>query len=597
MDLNSNPNSYWASLFVEELAQQGLSAVCLAPGSRSTPLALAFAANPSIRVYRHLDERSAAFFALGMALALGRPVALVCTSGTAAANFHPAIIEAYYSRVPLLVLTADRPAELRHSGANQTIDQVKMYGDHVRWAVDAPTPQADPPAVVLRHMRTLAARAYATANGIVKGPVHINFPFRKPLEPDASANGEMPAPVMSTVSPLPYTAMARGVLQPREEQIDAAAKLIAAHPNGLILCGPDHPSSSFATAVAALALRGGYPILADTLSNLRHGPHVRQGLVTGGYHAWLGHLKDEHPRPDVVLRFGAVPTSSVLAAYLSEVSPAHHWHIREDGEWADDLHHTHTFLQCDPTLFCEQVAERLAGHHIPEPSTWAAPILRLESETWSALEKSLGKAPFFDGAAVSQLLSRLPDDTVLFAGNSLPVRHVDMYDRPSDQRLMIYGNRGASGIDGNVSTALGLAAALNKRVVALLGDITFYHDMNGLLAVRQHQLKRVVFVVINNDGGGIFRRLPIAGHEPPFIDLFLTPHGLTFEHTAAMYGLQYCPVECMDAFDTVLNEVFANDTGPYLIEIKSDSTADLQQQRRVAAEVAASYRQIISTNS
>jgi 2-succinyl-5-enolpyruvyl-6-hydroxy-3-cyclohexene-1-carboxylate synthase len=435
------------------------------------------------------------------------------------------------------------------------------------------------------------------ANGVVKGPVHINFPFRKPLEPETASNGENPAPVLPIASPLPYTVMARGALQPREEQIDAVARLIAAHPNGLILCGPDHPSPSFAAAVTTLARRCGYAILADALSNLRHGPHVHQGPVTGGYHVWLAHLKENYPRPDFVLRFGAVPTSSALAAYLSEVSPTHHWHIKEDGEWADDLHCTHTYLQCDPTLFCEQVAERLSDYHDSVSSTWADLILRLESETWAALKESLGKAPFFDGAAVYQLLGRLPEDAVLFAGNSLPVRHIDLHDRPSDRRLTIYGNRGASGIDGNVSTALGLAAVLDKRVVALLGDITFYHDMNGLLAVRQHQLDRMVFVVINNNGGGIFRRLPIAGHEPPFTDLFLTPHGLSFDHAAAMYGLHYCHVESESAFVAVLDKVFASDIGSYLIEIKSDSMADLQHQRRVTAEVAASYRQRMSTNS
>lgn len=594
MDLNSNPNSHWASVFVEELAWQGLLAVCLAPGSRSTPLALAFAANPAISMYRHLDERSAAFFALGLALTSGTPVALVCTSGTAAANFHPAIIEAYYSRIPLLVLTADRPAELRYSGANQTIDQVKMYGDHVRWAVDAPTPQADAPAVVLRYMRTLAARAYAIASGIAPGPVHINFPFRKPLEPEPAANGEHPAPRVSKSPSIPYTTITRGKLQPGEEQVAAVTDLIAAHPQGLILCGPDRPTPHFGAAVAALAQRCGYPILADALSNVRHGPHVSHGQVAGSYHTWLARLREEFPRPTLVLRFGAVATSGVLAAYLNGVSPPHHWHIREDGEWADDLHLTHTFLQCDPTLFCEKIAEKLTNYPNLESSTWVNSILSLERETWCALEVALGKAAFFDGAAVSQLLGRLPDDAILFAGNSLPVRHVDAYDRPSDRRLTVFGNRGASGIDGNVSTALGVAAATDKRVIALLGDITFYHDMNGLLAIRQHQLKKVTFVVINNDGGGIFRRLPIAGHEPPFTDLFLTPHGLTFEHAAAMYGLRYHPVENENAFNVALDEAFANDSDPYLIEVKSDSMVDLQQQRQVEAEVAASYRQQIS---
>ena len=220
MNLNANPNTHWASVFVAELARAGLQAVCLAPGSRSTPLALAFAATPAIRLYRHLDERSAGFFALGLALASGRPVALVCTSGTAAANFHPAIIEAYYSHVPLLVLTADRPPELRQSGANQTIDQIKMFGDHARWSVEVPTPQADAPEVVLRHMRTLAARAYATAAGLVAGPVHLNFPFRKPLEPGEEAiQGNHRGATAEPVAQPPFTHISRGYLLPDPEQI------------------------------------------------------------------------------------------------------------------------------------------------------------------------------------------------------------------------------------------------------------------------------------------------------------------------------------------------------------------------------------------
>lgn len=591
MDLNANPNSHWASIFVDELARSGLEAVCLAPGSRSTPLTLAFAAHPTIRTYRHLDERSAGFFALGMALATNKPVALVCTSGTAAANFHPAIIEAYYSHVPLLVFTADRPAELRQSGANQTIDQFKMFGDHVRWSVEAPTPQADPPAVVLRHMRTLAARAYAAADGIVKGPVHINFPFRKPLEPEGSANGA--GPLAATISPAeahPYTRFSRGIIRPDEAHVQAVAQIVSEHPNGLIICGPDRYSAGFATAVTSLARRCSYPILADPLSNLRHGPHVKAGPVLGGYHWWLARPGAARPRPDVVLRFGAVATSGVLSAYLNDIAPVYHLHVREDGEWADDLHLTHDYAQADPTPFCELLEAKLTEsqtHHHPE---WAEVFVREEARTWEALNDALSEAAFFDGAAVNLLLERLPDDAILFAGNSLPVRHVDAYSRPSARRLTIYGNRGASGIDGNVSTALGLAAATGRRVVALLGDITFYHDMNGLLAVRQHNLNNVLFVVINNDGGGIFHRLPIARHDPPFTELFLTPHGLSFDHAAAMYDLQYRAVEDEQAFEGALAEALDASAEPWLIEIKTDSAADYRQHLEIAATIAASNR-------
>jgi 2-succinyl-5-enolpyruvyl-6-hydroxy-3-cyclohexene-1-carboxylate synthase len=554
--------------------------VCLAPGSRSTPLALAFAAQPAIRVYRHLDERSAGFFALGLALATGRPVALLCTSGTAAANFHPAVIEAYYAAVPLLVLTADRPPELRDSGANQTIDQVKMFGDHVRWAVDAPVPQADAPDVVLRHLRTLAARALAAAAGPPRGPVHVNLPFRKPLEPDAATPADRPA-VVATARP-PHTQISRGRLLPTDNQLATVAAL--AGQRGLIICGPGCPGGDFPAAVTALAARLGWPILADPLSGLRHGAHVAGGVVLGGYPLWLPALGRPQPRPDAVLRFGAVPTSASLSAWLERIAPPAHVHVRDDGLWADDLHVTHTFIQADPALFCIRLAAMLDG----PPATrgvWASFFQQIETATWAAVDQTMADMPLFDGGAIARSLAALPDDAVVFAGNSMPVRYVDAFDRPDGRAIAIYGNRGASGIDGNVSTALGLAAAGGRPVYAFLGDITFYHDMNGLLAARQHGLTDVTFVVTNNDGGGIFRRLPIARHDPPFTDLFLTPHGLTFGHAAALYGLEYTAVR-----DTAeLKRALADDRPPTaarLIEVMTDGATDYERHRAVLAAVS-----------
>jgi len=592
MNLAENTNTRWMAIFVDELAANGLQAACIAPGSRSTPLTLAFAAHPSIRVYRHLDERSAGFFALGLAKATAKPVALVCTSGTAAANFHPAIIEAYYSHVPLLVLTADRPAELRGSGANQTIDQVKMFGDHVRWAVDAPAPEDSAPAVVTRYLRTLAARAYAAAGGLVKGPVHLNFPFRKPLEPDThSPNGQFERPEISPIGTRPYTRIGRGRIMPAEEQISTIADAIIQNPRGLIICGPECPGGSFPAAVIELAERAGYPVLADPLSNLRHYPAARSGLVLGGYHLWLPAVAETMGRPELVLRFGTVPTSNALSRFLEQAAPSHHLHIREDGEWADDLHLTHDVLQADAAAFCHAVSNRLPEQGRAERSEWLRDILIAERQTWDVVDRSLGATPFFDGAAVAMLMKALPKGTILFAGNSLPIRHVDTFDQPDERGLTIIGNRGASGIDGNVSTALGLAAAEDRPVTALLGDITFYHDMNGLLAVRQHQLNNITFVVINNDGGGIFHRLPVAQHEPPFTELFLTPHGLTFEAAATMYGLRYVAVSNAIEFQRALAETRKEPTGPTLIEVATNSREDFAHMRAVVDTVRTALRQ------
>lgn len=583
MDLSNNPNTLWMSIFVDELARCGLEAVCIAPGSRSTPITLAFANHPTVRVYRHLDERSAGFFALGMAMATRKPVALVCTSGTAAANFHPAVIEAFYSQIPLIVMTADRPAELRGSGANQTIDQVKMYGDHVRWSVEMPTPEANAPEVVLRHLRTLAARAFSTAAGQVQGPVHLNFPFRKPLEPQDVSSASNSSGTSDTVQfNHPFTSFNRGTLFPRAEDISAVAEAINKYPHGLIICGPNCPGEGFPEAVAALAMRAGYPILADPLSNVRHGHHVND-LILGGYHTWLSILDNESP--SLILRFGSVSTSSALSAYLEKVMPANHYHVREDGQWADDLHLTRNFIQCDPEAFCKTLTTDLDRVLFDPDPTWRTRFTDLESRTWELFERELQTTPFFDGSAVAQIVSSLPDGAILFAGNSMPIRHLDTFDRPSLKWFTSFGNRGASGIDGNVSTALGLAAATGRHVVTLLGDITFYHDMNGLLAIRQHQLSNVTFVILNNNGGSIFYRLPIAQHDPPFTDLFLTPHGLTFEHAAAMYGLDYTAIEAGPEAAAQISSLMNESHGPHLIEICSDSRQDFLQMSALSKRV------------
>ncbi len=273
------------------MAAAGLRHVVISPGSRSTPLTLAFDAHPEIEVFLHLDERSAGFFALGMALAIDAPVALVCTSGTAVANYLPAIIEANMSHVPLLVLTADRPPELRHSGANQTIDQVKIYGDQVLWSVDAPLPEKDAPDVVLRHLQTLAARAYATANGLRKGPVHVNFPFRKPLEPVDSEQLSVNSEQLSVSSEQSESGnrllITKGQLAPTRAQLGDLAETINRHERGLIVCGPRCPEGNFPAAVAGLSQISGYPILADPLSGVRWGRHVAGTAVSGAYETYL----------------------------------------------------------------------------------------------------------------------------------------------------------------------------------------------------------------------------------------------------------------------------------------------------------------------
>ncbi|RME54825.1 MAG: 2-succinyl-5-enolpyruvyl-6-hydroxy-3-cyclohexene-1-carboxylic-acid synthase, partial [Caldilineae bacterium] len=530
---HANPNLRYAEIFVNGLAQAGLRAVCIAPGSRSTPLTLAFHAHPQVQVFAHLDERSASFFALGLALATDRPVALVCTSGTAAVEFHPALVEAYQAQVPLLALTGDRPPELRHSGANQTIDQVKMYGDHVLWSVDAPLPEPTPPDVALRNLRTLAARAYARADGLPKGPVHVNFPFRKPLEPEPPYHPDFSRLETSTAR------LERGALLPTSGQVSALARLLDAHERGWIVCGPRCPGGDFPGAVAALARRTGYPILADPLSGVRFGPHTQDAMVLSTYETFLQAEPPWEP-PSLVLRFGAPPTSKWLNAYLDRVAPDHQVHVRASGVWGDDSHRVTHFLQAEEAAVCWALTATVQARG---PGDWARGVWAGE-EAARARHRAGLETAWFDAAVIPLLMEALPEGSNLVLGNSLPVRHVDQFAAASTKALHVYGNRGASGIDGVVSTALGVAAAdVTRPTVLLIGDVSFYHDLNGLLAVGRLGLRNVTIVLLDNKGGGIFRRLPIARHDPPFQDLFVMPHGLDFAPLVQAYGLAYTQVQ------------------------------------------------------
>jgi len=566
-----NPNIHVSEILVAGLADAGLKAVCIAPGSRSTPLALAFDANPSIGTFVHPDERCASFFALGMAQASGRPVALVCTSGTAALEFHAAVAEAEMAGVPLLVLTADRPPELRHSGANQTIDQVKMYGDHVLWAVEAALPEDDAPDVALRNARTLAARCYAVADGIRKGPVHINFPFRKPLEPDTPYSPSFDKGRSSSIQ--------RGVLVPTAEQIEEMVAIVSAHERGWIVCGPwaGRPPCSLVAAVAELGRRTGYPVFADPLSGLRFGPHTGNMPIIGSYESFLQHAAG-FEAPQVVIRFGAVPTSKYLNAYLERTAPAFQVHVRSDGVWADDSHRVHSYLQVDETVFCRQLAERFCR----PPGQWAASILAAE-ENCRLLQERMLRQSWFDAAAAATAVAALPDDSNLFVGNSLPVRHVDQFAQPDLKRIHVFGNRGASGIDGVVSSALGVAAAERSRpMLLLIGDVSFYHDMNGLLAVSKFGLDNVTVVLLNNGGGGVFRRLPIAEEQTRFEGLFLTPPDLDFSLASEMYGLDFVRIQGEKGAGLVQAICASTRDGrPTVIEVCTDGARDERMRRKL----------------
>ncbi len=591
-----NPNTFYAETFVDALARAGLEAVCIAPGSRSTPLTLAFAKHDRIKKYTHLDERSAAFFALGMAMASDKPVAMVCTSGTAAANFFPAIIEANMSRVPLLVLTADRPHELRHSGANQTIDQVKLYGDHVLWSVDMALPEHNPPEVAVRNLRTMAARALATADGRMefrrKGVVHLNFPFRKPLEPEFTDDTSTDTTEIAVTIHAPE--LSEDAVSGKT--VMALTALINQYRHGVIVCGPNTPKGDFPRFIDAFAQRTGYVLLADPTSGVRYA--AGEDSFGVGYYdtllqtqSVLAHSKPVYSPPDVVIRFGDVPISGALNAYLKALPAAHRVHITAERHWADDSHTTMDTVYADPLELGEILFAELDPHL--KLSDWSANIYN-ENHMLEQAFPSLLDAEFFDGAAIHRSVNALPGRAVLFVGNSNAVRHLDQFVGKTPNALTVYASRGASGIDGQVSTALGIGAATQSHVYAILGDITFYHDMNGLLAVQRNGIT-ATFIVINNNGGGIFERLPIREHEPHYTKYFTTPHGLTFEHAAAMYGLEYAFADDFESLDAVLDQYINADVSS-IIEVKTDIKTDEARRKEIIEIVNQQIRQSLSDN-
>jgi len=529
----ANRNTLWAGLFVAELAKLGLKQVCLAPGSRSTPLALAFWKTPGFQIYVHNDERSAGYFALGLAQASAQPVALLCTSGTAAANFFPAVVEANTSETPLLLLTADRPAEARDSGANQTIDQVNLFGRHTRWAVDVPAPEAAFSPHLARYLQTLAARALEIAQSPLPGPVQLNFQFRKPLE-EQPAPQDKPAWLDETTLAALETSPARVTfsrprLEASPQQISALRQLLSA-PRGVIVAGPRCPGGELPAALTAFAARRGWPILADALSGLRFGPQA-QPLILGGYDTFLPQAN--LPRPQVIVRLGDVPLSPRLNAWLEQAEGVPQLYLSPWPRWRDEQFTLTHFFWLEPLTALQALLA--AESPAPDPA-WLPPWLESERSAWVQVEQRCAD-PASEAGIFPLALNELPDGAALFVANSLPVRHLDQTAKPQKKALRVFANRGASGIDGTLSSALGAAAHL-PGLLFISGDLTFYHDLNGLLAARRYGLKAVL-LVINNDGGGIFSRLPVADCEPPFTELFRTPHGLTFEHAAGLYGLPY----------------------------------------------------------
>jgi 2-succinyl-5-enolpyruvyl-6-hydroxy-3-cyclohexene-1-carboxylate synthase len=550
----------------DEFARSGMTHACTSPGSRSSPIVLSLVREQRIRCFSHIDERSAGFFALGAAKASGRPVALACTSGTAAANFVPAVIEAHEARVPLIVLTADRPPELRDLGAGQTIDQIKLYGGAVKWFVELGVHEATPEN--LRWIRQLACRAYITAGEGRPGPVHINLPFREPLvlggkelPPDDTGRPDA-RPWITSTPPTPKAAPPRTL-----------------PPHGIVVAGRQERDPTLGQTVARFAERADYPLLADPLSGARHGPAAiaRYDLL----------LRDETftaaARPDLVIRVGDLPTSKPLRAWLASLRDVEQIAFDPEDAWQDPAATLSERLRADPAQTLDAWAPTT-----PADPDWLARWRAADDTVSGAIAQTLADQ-LSEPLVAARLSEWLPPEATLFVASSMPIRDVELYFSARELTPRVLSNRGANGIDGTVSSALGVAAVSDGPIVLLIGDVALAHDIGGLLAARRHDLALTI-VLLNNDGGGIFHFVPVAGEKDAFEEHVATPHALDFSHAAALYGLGYTQVNTPHELQTALARSTGSATSSQIIEVRTDREENLTLHRRLAAAAAEALR-------
>lgn len=566
-----NINFIWAGLIVDELVRNGIDTFIVCPGSRSAPLALAIAGEPRAKVLVHFDERAAAFFAAGYAAAAGKAAVIVSTSGTAAANFLPGIVECSRKKLPMIVVTADRPPELRKTGADQAIEQPGLFTGHVRFQFDLPCPTTEiPPAVVL----TTVDQAIYQARRSPGGPVHLNCMFREPLAPVASAGeaGDYLAGIRRhRESTAPYTMCHAPAAALDAAGADQAVRALEAVKRGVIVVGKLR-SPGEREAVLRLAGKLQWPLFPDVTSTLRlsktRGPvvhHFDQMLLSGRFAASLD--------IDGVLQVGGRMTSKRLDLFLGSCKLKHYVMVLNHPLRHDPGHQVTLRLEAGVEAFCRAVTPRVKARR-KNPALLA--MQGLSQKVAARIGKAV-QGPLSEPGAARLISRHLPAGHGLFLSNSMPVRDMDMYGavRPGD--IAIGANRGASGIDGIIASAAGFARGLARPVTLLIGDLAALHDINSLAILAAHRLP-VTVVVMNNDGGGIFSFLPVARLEADFERFFGTPHGYHFEHAAAMFGLPYIQARTCSEFIRAY-ALAVRGKGPALIEVvtRRDGNARLHQ--------------------
>ena len=581
-----NINRLWADLIVEELVRCGVDMFCIASGSRSTPLTTAVAAHPKARKVIHFDERGTAFYGLGYARASRRPAVWITTSGTAVANGFPAVVEASMDGVPMLLLTADRPPELRHTGANQTIDQVGIFGDYIRWQFDLPVPSvAVDPAMVL----TTIDQAVYRSQRVPNGPVHLNLMFREPLAPDP--DGTDIGSYLTELEPWrrgdeSFTSYGDSKPSVDADELDRLWKDLQDVKRGLIVAGRlDTPAQG--KAVFNLSKQLDWPLLPDVGSQLRLGKRGISHHRVDYYDLILGSDSFSRSyRPEAVLHIGKRSTSKRLMEYLKQSRPSPYIVVNDLPGRLDPGHRVSRHIETDIIVFCRRLQEACERNPVVDPDTvdWLT--------TWNMVSTNVAHqlSDFFylhDGISepqIARLVSKhIPDGQGLFLAGSMPIRDMDMFGQVGNAAITVGSNRGASGIDGTLASAAGFAAGLKKPVTLLIGDLALLHDLNSLALLRK-ALVPVIIVVINNNGGGIFSFLPVAKYQSVFETYFGTPHGLTFEQGAAMFEIPYDRAYTTEHFVEMYQNACSTGSAT-IIEVSTDRSVNYELHMTVQKQI------------
>ncbi|MCZ7557193.1 MAG: 2-succinyl-5-enolpyruvyl-6-hydroxy-3-cyclohexene-1-carboxylic-acid synthase [Bacteroidia bacterium] len=589
---HANINTFWARVLVEELARSGVRDVVISPGSRSTPLVLAFAAHPDIEDHSVIDERSAAFHALGIAKASRRPVALLCTSGTAAANYLPALCEADAAHVPLIVCTADRPTELRHSGAPQTMDQAGLYGNRARYFHDLPQAEAD--RAKLRALRAIVCHAVARALGPLPGPVHLNIPFRKPLEPLPPERSFDALPPDWTDSVEEEVAGRRdgrawtstmhwGNSAHSEALRFQLLDLLLRAQRPLILAGPHTPDDGYRDALLAFAEEHSVPVLAEAASNVRYGPP--SPLVFGSSDLLLrSGVFRSRVKPDLLVQIGSAPTNSAMQRFIDELDDVPFVVLTPTADRADPSHRATLHVIGQPCAIIGDLATAMRNYPPAGRDTDWLPMFRdADAAARSGLDTALaGIEESFEGKVFARLRSLLPVDGALFLSSSMPIRDAETFLAVSEKDTAVFFNRGVNGIDGILSTALGVAR--ERPCVLVTGDVAVLHNLNALAGEGLRALKLTV-VLLNNSGGEIFELLPVRDFEPAFTKHFVTPHSTNFPALFTAFGVKHTVAQSWEHFDGSFREALRHD-GVAVIEVRTEIRSSGELRRAVLRDVA-----------